>query len=99
MEIALWWLIVYIAAKGSLKDLIDLPFTLRGKYPPSHEYRMAKLRQRAGNGGKSVPRTGVGRYFSGLLHDASEQAHAKRSAKHQVKRPYKVQKAEDRTRD
>lgn len=97
MEIFIFWLIVGMAA--SKMTLLELPFTLRGKYPPSHEYRMAKLRARTNNGGRSVPRTGVGRYFSGLLHDASEQAHAKRSAKHQVKRPYKVRKAEDRTRD
>lgn len=95
MEIALFWFIIWLATKDFVADL---PFSLRGKVSPHHQYRMEKLRQRAGNGGRPVPRTGAGRYFSGVINDAIGQAHEKRSAKHQVKRPYKVRNAEAKTR-
>lgn len=101
MEILLWWLIVYFAAKGTLKDLIDLPFALRGRTPPGHQYRMAKLNQRAGTtGGRGAPtnRTGVGRYFAALVRDAADTAHQKHAARHQVKAPVKAKRAADKTK-
>lgn len=108
MEGLLLILVIYLICKDAV---MELPFTLRGKPPPRHERRMERLRQKRGHSGqRPMPRTGVGRYFSGLVdHAASEAAHKReqrakpRRAAREVKAAHKtvarVQKVNNRLTD
>jgi hypothetical protein len=63
----------------------ELPFTLRGITPPSHEYRMEKLRRSRTGSGRSTPSSRPGQYFAGIMDEALDRGRVKRAAKTKVK--------------
>lgn len=98
IEIIFFWMVVGYAVDRVIKDGLELPFTLRGKAPPSHERRMEKLRQQRSKAGQSMPRGGgPGRYFAGILDESISRANKRRAnrtkvweARHAVRTGHRV---------
>jgi hypothetical protein len=88
-------IIILLIVMSALKTAgQELPFTLRGKIPPSHERRMEKLRQKGARTGTPVPATRTGRYFAGLADEAINRSHQRAAARTKVKTAVAHTKAE-----
>jgi hypothetical protein len=72
------FLLCLLAAYVVIRVSGDLPYAVRGKTPPRHEYRMAKLQHAATNGGQPIRPSPFGRYVSGVIDDAWTSATRRR---------------------